>query len=392
MAHVEKFGRGASGNMLEHYDRTKPSDHCILDSSLTCSNYNLAPSDKSQLERLRDVIGNKQEGVKGWAKCLNRKDVKVMCTWVVTMPQDLPANKEAAFFKETYSFLQARYGVEGDKNIISAYVHRDEKQPHLHFCFVPVVADQRSGKYKVSAKECITKTELTVFHRELRAHLEQALGCTVNVLNGATKDGNKTVKELKARTALAKEESAVKAFRSEQELRKAEATCYIEPAFTPNLAQRLAGMEEHDKQAVMPYRFYLQVRKTIVEGADAIKQLADVRDQSELVKQLNERLAALDSYYRGCRAKLAEAEKEAERLKGEAAKEYQRGYDKCLADNKRLLNNALLLDEIMNKLPEGRAAISELLHNARKQAKEETKNKNQEKENSNEHRSSGLVR
>lgn len=222
MANVQKYSRGSIGHIFGHYDRTKPSDEIIRNPELTKYNYNLCEGKGGQLKRLRSVIGSKSEGVKGWAKCLNRADVNVFCTWAVTMPKDLPMEYEKPFFEESYKFLADRYGVEGGKNIISAYVHKDEKFPHMHFCFVPCVKDKKKDVWKVSAKEVIDKVELQKFHRELKEHLERALGVPVNVVNGATIEGNKSVAELRKMTASGEvqaiKEQAEANKRKEQEL------------------------------------------------------------------------------------------------------------------------------------------------------------------------------
>ena len=71
----------------------------------------------------------------------NRNDIKVMAGWVVTAPQNLDPKRYDDFFCSTYDFLENRYGKE---NVIQAIVHDDEGgQPHLHFCFVPVVEDPK---------------------------------------------------------------------------------------------------------------------------------------------------------------------------------------------------------------------------------------------------------
>ena len=93
----------------------------------------------------------------------------------------------------------AKHG--GEKNVISSYVHMDEITPHMHFAFVPVVADRRKGHDKVSAKECVTKKDLQSFHLDLERHMERVFGREIGILNDATKDGNRTVAELKRESA-----------------------------------------------------------------------------------------------------------------------------------------------------------------------------------------------
>ena len=199
MANVIKATRAALGHLFKHYERGLDSKgepvkfgNQNIDSSRSHLNYNLAPMRNiSQGEFVKQRCSE--------VYCLKRKDVNVMCSWVVTMPKDLPEHLEQDFFKATYKFLADRYG--GEQNVVSAYVHKDEVTPHLHFAFVPVTFDKKKDRYKVSAKEVINKTELQRFHKELQEYLEGALGCPVNVLNEATLEGNKSIAELKRGTA-----------------------------------------------------------------------------------------------------------------------------------------------------------------------------------------------
>lgn len=186
MAHIEKYTRNGTANLFAHFDRTLSNNsNKDIDPARTHLNYNLAPKGLTQNE----ILKNRLEQV----KVLKRKDVNVLCSWVVTLPKDFKGNEED-FFKATYDFLEAKYG---RKNVVSAYVHKDEAQPHLHFAFVPVVLDKKKNIEKVSAKECVTKNDLMTFHGELQRHLEKVLGENVHVLNGATVAGNLTVRELK---------------------------------------------------------------------------------------------------------------------------------------------------------------------------------------------------
>lgn len=191
MANYKKFTRQQLGKMLSHYDRTDENPKENIDRSRTYLNYNLAPkADEKQM----DIMNQRLSEV----KVQNRKDVNLLCTWVVTMPKSLPENKEPEFFKETYKFLENRYGKE---NVVSAFIHKDEATPHMHFAFIPVVKDQKKDRFKVSAKERVTLLDLKQFHPELQEHLERRLGCQVDILNEATLEGNKSIAELKRESA-----------------------------------------------------------------------------------------------------------------------------------------------------------------------------------------------
>lgn len=176
------------GNMLAHYNRTKASSKSLIDPVRTHLNYNLADADQplSQLDFIHKRLSE--------IKVLNRKDVNVFCDWIVTAPQELSENEYPDFFRETYNFLNDRYGKD---NVISAYVHMDESQPHIHYAFVPVAMDKKRNIPKLSAKEVITLKELKSFHKDLSTHLNGIFGRDIGILNGATDLGNQTIKQLR---------------------------------------------------------------------------------------------------------------------------------------------------------------------------------------------------
>ena len=202
MAHAAKYAASVSGHMLSHYDRSKDGLSGNIDPSRTHLNYNLGPErEGSQL----DFIHQRMSEV----RCLKRADVNIMCDWVVTLPKyqwhdnniHMTPNKEQVeriFFERVYRFMADRYG---EQNIISAYVHRDETTPHMHFAFVPVTEDKKRGGEKLSAKEVVTRKDLQTFHTDLERHLDSFRDWHFEVVNEATKDGNKTIAELKKQTA-----------------------------------------------------------------------------------------------------------------------------------------------------------------------------------------------
>ena len=209
MANAQKYTRAACGHLAAHYERKKDEKgeyvkfgNQDIDPQKTHLNYNLAP--RRGVEQIDFIRQRTTE-----ARTLKRDDVNVMCSWVVTLPEYRHHNQnlhvspdkeqvERLFFERTYRFLCDRYG---EQNVISAYVHKDEKTPHMHFAFVPVTEDKKRGGEKVSAKEVITKNDLKTFHTDLERHLDSFRDWHIEVVNEATKDGNKEIAELKKQTA-----------------------------------------------------------------------------------------------------------------------------------------------------------------------------------------------
>lgn len=257
MAHVAKYTAAAVGHMTNHYGRS--SDDGVkrsnenIDPKRTHLNYNLA-SDREggQVAFLQRRLSQ--------VKVQKRADVNVLCDWVVTLPQgSYTPDQERAFFQKSYDFLSAQYG---ESNVVSAYVHMDETQPHLHFAFVPVVPDRRRGGEKVSAKECITRANLNSFHSDfqsyLDAHGEPGL---FPVINGATAGGNRTVKELQAEQQIEKAQAA-----AEKEVRAARQAAQDARKELRAVQNKAEAAEERLRAAV-----------AVSKGIQDVRQISPVR-------------------------------------------------------------------------------------------------------------------
>ena len=189
MANVKKYDKHALVNLLRHNERTveNPSNEDI-DSNKSHLNYSLAPD-----RGMSSFDYFKQR--KSELYCYNRADVKVVASWVVTAPRDLPAEQHRAFFESVNRFLMNRYKEE---NCIQSIVHLDESgQSHLHYVWVPSVPDKKHGGEKICCNDVLTRRELRNFHPELQKHL-QADGICARVMSGITAvQGNRTVREMK---------------------------------------------------------------------------------------------------------------------------------------------------------------------------------------------------
>lgn len=213
MAHCTKIKKGGVAHMSAHYRRDIDKDtgefvgaksHNI-DPDRTHLNYNLASDDLSFKELFLRL---QADGVKArW----NRSDYNLLVDWVCTAPQDLvkdhPEQLEE-FFNQTFDFIRERYKLD-DRYIQSAYVHMDEATPHMHFAFAPVV-EQKDGTLKLSAKDIINRADLNTFHHDYESFLQEHGFPDIQIMNEATKDGNKTVTELKRESELEKQNQLIR--------------------------------------------------------------------------------------------------------------------------------------------------------------------------------------
>lgn len=317
MAHLIKSTRGATGGLTRHFERYKNKDgeyihfgNQEIDINKCHLNYNLA-EEKNQME----FIKNRTSEV----ICLNRKDVNIMCSWVVTLPDNI-RNKEEQdlFFKESYRFLENLYGKE---NVISSFVHLDETTPHMHFAFIPVVYDKKKENYKVSAKELINRKHLQEFHPKLENHMTKIFNRDIGVLNEATKDGNKSIDELK-RTSADKElkalKSSVRTFKKELDMityskDKIKAIDEIEaknPIFNKDSVQ--IKQEDFDKLIYMAKNY---IKDTEYLKNENIRLKKDIKFLDEKLKEKEQKFSLEDlSKEAKTRSKIYNLEKKVDKL------------------------------------------------------------------------------
>lgn len=332
MAHVAKHTRAAVGHLCAHYDRSaKRISNENIDPARTHENYNLGPArEMGQVDFINQRCGE--------VRCHNRKDVNVMCSWVVTVPKNLSEQDTGRFFKESYGFLIARYG--GEKNVISCHVHMDEITPHMHFAFVPVVADQRRGGYKVSAKDAVNRGDLRTFHEDLEKHLVGVFGREVGILNDATREGNKSISELKRGQAAADLENA------RNELARVQDDIKSLQATEKGLQAKLEGLEgqvlaSDGLKVIQPEKTLTgavrgvsveQVRdlkKTAVKYHEMVEQNKQLQQEYARVKRqvptMDERLAQarMGQYVKELKHKLQKAYDVIERIPEEARRQIE---------------------------------------------------------------------
>lgn len=121
-----------------HNERTKEKYESNPDIDPTRSHLNfhlIKPERKYRAESERQI---KEAG------CRTRSDsIRVVEALVTASPEFFKGKKKAdmkAYFGEAVDFIKQHQSPE---TIISAVVHLDEKNPHMHLCFVPLTEDKR---------------------------------------------------------------------------------------------------------------------------------------------------------------------------------------------------------------------------------------------------------
>ena len=340
--HYAKYQKGAVGSILLHSDRgidspdTHEHSNESIDKTRTHLNYDL--KDRGGLtayeyykKRIDDIASETKERT---GKSI-RKDAVTLCSWAVTAPKDLPDEKLQDFFKASYEWFTERYGAD---NIVTAAVHMDETTPHMHLQFTPII--EKDGVRKLCAKDMETRKTLSTAHQKLQKHLEQALGCEVNILNGATENGSKSIERLKLEQ-LQSESTQVRGeteqLRSENERLREENTSLEKKAIeyqTPPKKRPLESKKDYEvRVAVEQKQIALAARETRLSQRESdfnaeVEQVAKHYVYTEGVKAVKE-----------AQERTKQAQAETIRVKQQAQQDaigFQRRISQLEQENKKL--------------------------------------------------------
>lgn len=169
----EKRKGGPASALERHHERKKEqyASNPDIDRERSHLNYHLVKPAGSYYWEIQSRIEAAQRQN---PRCKVRKDsVKFIDTIVTASPEylaALPPERVKRYFERALDFFKEEVGEE---NIFSAVVHMDERNPHMHLCFVPLTRDHR-----LSAKEVIGNREKLVewqdrFHDHMAAEFPE---------------------------------------------------------------------------------------------------------------------------------------------------------------------------------------------------------------------------
>ena len=161
---IEKRKLGAVTSICNHHERLKDEykSNPDIDPERTRLNYHIhPPGDKYRtlvLQRITESGAKKRSNSIVLQDCLATASPE----WINTLSYE----KQQEFFDHAYLYFEKTFGKE---NIISAVVHMDEANPHMHLCFVPITRDNR-----LSSKELIGGPKGLVKHQDdFYAHMTE---------------------------------------------------------------------------------------------------------------------------------------------------------------------------------------------------------------------------
>ena len=199
--HIAKYNRVAVGNIFNHMiDSKARAKRSNVDNDKTKYNYNILNSEKKPMQILKELL--KKDNI----HCSPRKDVIVATSICLTAPDNLPEDRYDEFFYKAALFFYDRYNKDDKYSpCLGAFVHKDEMaknkngnvKPHMHYLMSNLVFDQKKNRYKFCCKEVINKKDLTTLHQDFKNYIDKAMNLKLEIINGATANGNKTILKLK---------------------------------------------------------------------------------------------------------------------------------------------------------------------------------------------------
>lgn len=190
MADLRKAVRLQVHGLTDH-DKRVGENHTNeqIDPNRSHLNYNLVLGDawENYVTRLNEVY------------CLNRKDVNTLAMVSVTLPKEVRPEDQERFFEGVKIYFEDCFGKD---NLISAMVHLDEKTPHIHIKAIPVYWNEKYQRNQVSYDQVCPRSFYKTLHSKLEQYMDKVLGYKSGILNDATREGNKSIEELKRGTAI----------------------------------------------------------------------------------------------------------------------------------------------------------------------------------------------
>lgn len=153
---IEKRQIGSVTHICNHHERLKEryKSNPDIDPERTHLNYHLLQPTKGYRSLVLNRIDS--SGAKRRSNSVVLQDCIATATpeWINALSYE----KQQEFFKHAYEYFIKTFGGE---NMISAVVHMDEANPHMHVCFVPITKDNR-----LSSKDLIGGPKGLVKHQD----------------------------------------------------------------------------------------------------------------------------------------------------------------------------------------------------------------------------------
>lgn len=318
-----------------------------------------------QQERFRTVVSNRISELN--LKRQPRSDATVMCQCLVTSDnaffEKMSRQEQTEYFKKSLDFIKERYG---EKNLVSATIHYDERTPHMHVNFVPVTEDGR-----LSAKDLFSPKSLRALQDDYNRFVrEQGYDLERGDIGSKTK--HLEVEEYKLETKY--EQLKAKEQRLEQ-LEKIDTAIGLQAEkgkFTYSTKEVEAIKEQNKSLKLEGLRKDGTIRDLTTRLSEAEKQLLKARKEIEGIKVPMERLKDLESENRALeylREKIPSIDKALVRFDfmrknaydlGNKLAECKKLYHNCLNEREKLIGQSSNCERMAQECDKMAQGIAEL--------------------------------
>jgi len=318
-----------------------------------------------QQERFRTFVSNRISELN--LKRQPRSDATVMCQCLVTSDnaffEKMSRQEQTEYFKKSLDFIKERYG---EKNLVSATIHYDERTPHMHVNFVPVTEDGR-----LSAKDLFSPKSLRALQDDYNRFVrEQGYDLERGDIGSKTK--HLEVEEYKLETKY--EQLKAKEQRLEQ-LEKIDTAIGLQAEkgkFTYSTKEVEAIKEQNKSLKLEGLRKDGTIRDLTTRLSEAEKQLLKARKEIEGIKVPMERLKDLESENRALeylREKIPSIDKALVRFDfmrknaydlGNKLAECKKLYHNCLNEREKLIGQSSNCERMAQECDKMAQGIAEL--------------------------------
>lgn len=180
VCHVDKGTSNSSGGLSSHVDRRGEAQENI-DKARSHLNVHLVGEGKT----IDQAVNERLEKAKPHLKRAIRKDAithsRIMISGSSERMNEMSESELLAWSADSVKFFADRYG---EKNIVKAVLHRDEKTPHIHLYMTPLrkKLDSKGEPYvSLSHNKIFDKKELTQLQTDFAEQVGSKYGLSRGV-------------------------------------------------------------------------------------------------------------------------------------------------------------------------------------------------------------------
>ena len=297
--HIMKMKSGDLHSVLGEARREHKSNVGDIDEARTHLNYHLSPRENEIQNAAEFEDRIKALGVKRKL----RADAVCCLSTILTLPQDYEGDVRQ-FFEAGYKALVDTLCGGREDYVVQAYVHMDEKTPHMHFVSIPIV--EKGDKLKLSAKELLTKSFMKQFHPLVEQEIADMLHMPVHLYSEekiaerekARASGDRSKDYISIEEYKAQKQKEAKLETMEFMHNTVSQEVHALTSYKADLGKEVAELNKKDaelKKSVQEAQTYLQETKEELEAYIA-KGKTRMDEQAKLISDKSTTISSLEAH------------------------------------------------------------------------------------------------